>query len=185
MNRLRPYLAVGSFFFLLTTLGCSTSETYDGPPLMNVSGKITENGNPPAIFDPMNTVVVAFAKMEGDNRPKDVLNQLGIVSEGSGDDAGPPGAIPPDGGGGAETAKAEEPRVYEAEVHEDGTYMARVPKGKYVVVVRLFPQGKFSVQGPVDNADKLKGAFSIHKSSLVKEISGDTTFNLEIGTKKK
>lgn len=188
MRLFRSCLFLALLLVLLGTLGCVGSKGYDGPPLQTVSGKITENGTPPKIFDPMNTVVVAFAKMDGDNRPADVLNQLGIVSgeDGGGGDAAPPGAIPPGGGGagGGGPAEAEQPRVYEAEVHEDGTYTAQVPKGKYVVVVHIFPMGKFSVTSSVEQADKLKGAFSAQRSPLVKEISGNATFDLEIGAKK-
>lgn len=180
MRLFRSYFLL-AFLILLTALGCSTSPTYDGPPLYTVSGKITENGTPPSMFDPTNTVVVAFAKMDGNKRPENVLRELGIQTEEASDDAAPPGGNP---NGPAAAATPPERRVYEADVHEDGTYTAKIPKGKYVVVVRIFPEGKLAITGPANAADKLKGAFSVEKSSLVRDISGDMNFDLEIGRKK-
>lgn len=150
--------------------GGGPSNVMDAPPC-EIKGKITLNGGPfKDMVDPSTRLVVAYVKMEGDQRPDpvQVLEQLGLD---------PDLFAAPAGG---EAAKL--PVMYTAFVDLDLTYSVEVDPGKYVVVVRDFPFGISQVKRHPDRVDALKGKYGVQKSPLVYDIEDSKEINLDLKT---
>lgn len=166
----------------LLSVGCSSSIPNQTDPADHViTGKVTVDGGPMRAADPDIEFLLAFVKMEGDARPdeKAVLSMLGIDTEELAGGAAPPGVVGADEGGGDVIV---EQAFFDPE--QPGHYQVQLDKGKYLVVVRHFPNGPDSAAGNVDRADKFRGRYSTQKSDLIFEINEDKTINLDLKTKK-